>query len=85
MTPDDVVARIDPQEVIDLALALGNIDSPTGSEGPAGEFVRDWLAAQGFRPRTFALTEDRINVAAWIEMHKQRRNAAFTLLLGYLY
>lgn len=67
MTPDDVVATIDPQEVVDLALALGNIDSPTGSEGPAGEFVRDWLTAQGFRPRTFALTEDRINVAAWIE------------------
>lgn len=67
MTPDDVVARIDPKEVVDLALALGNIDSPTGSEGPAGRFVRDWLADNGFRPRTFALTEDRINVAAWIE------------------
>ncbi len=67
MTPDDVVARIDPQEVIDLALALGNIDSPTGSEGPAGVFVRDWLTDNGFRPRTMALTEDRINVAAWID------------------
>ncbi len=48
MTPEDVVARIDPQEVVDLALALGNIDSPTGSEGPAGQFVYDWLAAKGF-------------------------------------
>ncbi|MDH5243244.1 MAG: M20/M25/M40 family metallo-hydrolase [Chloroflexota bacterium] len=67
MTPDDVVARIDPQEVVDLALALGNIDSPTGSEGAAGRFVRDWLTDHGFRPRTFALTEDRINVAAWID------------------
>jgi acetylornithine deacetylase/succinyl-diaminopimelate desuccinylase-like protein len=67
MTPDDVVATIDPQEVIDLALALGNIDSPTGSEGAAGVFVRDWLTENGFRPRTFALTEDRINVAAWID------------------
>ena len=46
MTPDDVVAQIDPQEVVDLALALGNIDSPTGSEGPAGVFVCDWLAEQ---------------------------------------
>ncbi len=36
MTPDDVVARIDPDEVVELALALGNIDSPTGSEGAAG-------------------------------------------------
>ena len=67
MTPDDVVATIDPQEVVDLALALGNIDSPTGSEGPAGEYVHDWLAANGFRPRRFALAEDRFNVAAWID------------------
>jgi acetylornithine deacetylase/succinyl-diaminopimelate desuccinylase-like protein len=67
MTPDDVVARIDPNEVVELALALGNIDSPTGSEGAAGVFVRDWLTENGFQPRTFALTEDRINVAAWID------------------
>ncbi len=64
MTPDDVVARIDPREVIDLALALGNIDSPTGSEGPAGAFVFDWLRANGFEPRKYALIEDRFNVAA---------------------
>ena len=67
MTPDDVVALIDPQEVVDLALALGNIDSPTGSEGPAGQFVFDWLESNGFAPRRYALTEDRFNVAAWLE------------------
>lgn len=64
MTPDDVVARIDPQEVVDLALALGNIDSPTGSEGSAGAFVFDWLRDHGFEPRKYALVEDRFNVAA---------------------
>jgi acetylornithine deacetylase/succinyl-diaminopimelate desuccinylase-like protein len=67
MTPDDVIARIDPQEVVDLALALGNIDSPTGSEGPAGVFVRDWLVSNGFQPRTYVLAGERMNVAAWIE------------------
>jgi acetylornithine deacetylase/succinyl-diaminopimelate desuccinylase-like protein len=67
VTPDDVLARIDPQEVVELALALGNIDSPTGSEGPAGQFVYDWLTAHGFRPRKIGLTEDRFNVAAWID------------------
>lgn len=67
MNADDVVARIDPQEVIDLALALGNIDSPTGSEGAAGQFVYDWLEANGFSPRKFALTPDRFNVAAWLD------------------
>lgn len=67
MNADDVVARIDPQEVIDLALALGNIDSPTGSEGPAGQFVYEWLERNGFAPRKFALTPDRFNVAAWLD------------------
>ena len=67
MTPDDVVARIDRDEVIELALALGNIDSPTGSEGPAGQFVFDWLGANGFAPRKYALVEDRFNVAARLD------------------
>lgn len=66
MRPDDVLARIDPQEVIDLALALGNIDSPTGSEGPAGQFVYDWLAEHGFAPKKYALIPERFNVAATI-------------------
>ncbi len=67
MTPEDVVARIDPQEVVDLALALGNIDSPTGSEGTAGQYVFDWLSGQGFEPKKYALVEERFNVAAWLE------------------
>jgi acetylornithine deacetylase/succinyl-diaminopimelate desuccinylase-like protein len=66
MTPEDVVARIDPEEVVELALALGRIDSPTGSEGPAGEFVFAWLADHGFGPRKYGLVEDRFNVAATI-------------------
>jgi acetylornithine deacetylase/succinyl-diaminopimelate desuccinylase-like protein len=64
VTPDDVVARIDPAEVVDLALTLGNIDSPTGAEGPAGQFVFDWLTLHGFAPRKIGLTEERFNVAA---------------------
>lgn len=67
MQLDEVIGRIDAQEVVDLALALGNIDSPTGSEGAAGQFVHDWLAEHGFRPRKYALAEDRFNVAARIE------------------
>ena len=53
MRTEDVLARIDPKEVVDLALALGNIDSPTGSEGPAGDFVFQWLAGNGFVPKVF--------------------------------
>lgn len=66
MTPDDVVKRINRQEVIDLALALGNIDSPNGSEGVAGEYVYNWLKTNGFSPRKYALTPERFNVAAWL-------------------
>jgi acetylornithine deacetylase/succinyl-diaminopimelate desuccinylase-like protein len=67
VTPDDVVALIDRDEVVQLALSLGNIDSPTGSEGPAGQFVFDWLASNGFTPQKYALTEDRFNVAARLD------------------
>jgi len=63
-TEKDVLARIDPQEVVDLALALGNIDSPTGAEGPAGQFVHDWLEKNGFAPKKYALIPERFNVAA---------------------
>src|SRR5207253_837524 len=66
-TPDDVLARIDPNEVVAVALALGNIDSPTGSEGPAGEFVFRWLAGNGFSPKKYAMIAERFNVAAWID------------------
>jgi acetylornithine deacetylase/succinyl-diaminopimelate desuccinylase-like protein len=63
-TAEEVVAGIDPQEVVDLALALGNIDSPHGDEGRAAQYVYDWLAANGFAPRKVGATEDRFNVAA---------------------
>ncbi|MHB8960969.1 MAG: M20/M25/M40 family metallo-hydrolase, partial [Candidatus Limnocylindrales bacterium] len=66
MNPDDVVARIDPEEVVDLALTLGNTDSPTGSEGAAGQVVFDWLGRNGFVPKRYALVEDRFSVAAWL-------------------
>jgi acetylornithine deacetylase/succinyl-diaminopimelate desuccinylase-like protein len=67
MTPDDVLKLIDPKEVVGLALALGNIDSPTGSEGPAGEFVYEWLGKNGFAPKKYAMIPERFNVAAWID------------------
>ena len=67
VTTEDVLRLIDPKEVVDLALALGNIDSPTGSEGPAGEFVYEWLGKNGFAPKKYAMIPERFNVAAWID------------------
>jgi acetylornithine deacetylase/succinyl-diaminopimelate desuccinylase-like protein len=58
----EVFDKIDVDELVKVALDLGNIDSPTGSEGPVGEYVYDWLRRQGFEARKIALVPDRPNV-----------------------
>jgi acetylornithine deacetylase/succinyl-diaminopimelate desuccinylase-like protein len=59
-----VFAEIDEDELVELALALGNLDSPTGEEGAASDFVFGWLESQGFEPRRLGLFPDRANVVA---------------------
>ena len=63
---DRVFAQIDEEELVELALALGNLDSPTGEEGAASDHVFDWCEAQGFEPRRLGLFPDRANVVARI-------------------
>lgn len=63
----DALDRIEAAEVIELALALGNIDSPTGNEGGASAYVFDWLARNNLRPRRHAMVSDRFNVSASLE------------------
>jgi hypothetical protein len=43
-----MIKRIDRQEVINLALARGNIDNPAGSEAVASQCVYDWLSQNDF-------------------------------------
>ena len=57
---------IDSHDVVELALELGNIDSPTGSEGRAAERVFEWLGDAGFSPRRYGLHPDRFSVAATV-------------------
>ncbi|MGH7340087.1 MAG: M20/M25/M40 family metallo-hydrolase, partial [Candidatus Rokuibacteriota bacterium] len=57
-----VLDHIDVDELVKVALDLGNIDSPTGSEGPVGDYVHDWLRRQGIKARKVALMPDRPNV-----------------------
>jgi acetylornithine deacetylase/succinyl-diaminopimelate desuccinylase-like protein len=57
-----VLDHIDVDELVKVALDLGNIDSPTGSEGPVGEYVYDWLRGQGIKAQKVALMPDRPNV-----------------------
>ncbi len=67
MSAEEVLRRIDRKELIELALALGNIDSPTGNEGAAGQYVYDWLERHDWQPRKYALVESRFSVAASLD------------------
>lgn len=57
-----IAARIDTDELVALALALGNIPAPSRSEAAAAQFVFDWMAREGFDPRAVGATPDRPNV-----------------------
>lgn len=59
---EKVLDHIDVDELVKVALDLGNIDSPTGSEGPVAAYVYDWLGRQGIAARKVALMPDRPNV-----------------------
>jgi acetylornithine deacetylase/succinyl-diaminopimelate desuccinylase-like protein len=57
-----VLDKIDEGELVDLAVELGGIYSPTGKEGPACDYVYDWMEGNGFSPRKVGVYEDRYNV-----------------------
>jgi acetylornithine deacetylase/succinyl-diaminopimelate desuccinylase-like protein len=59
---DRVLGSIDERELVALALDLGNLDSPSMSEGPVAQYVYDWMARTGFAPRKVALVPDRPNI-----------------------
>jgi acetylornithine deacetylase/succinyl-diaminopimelate desuccinylase-like protein len=54
--------EINREELVDLALALCNIESPAGQEREAGEFVFEWMRKEGFAPRKIGMLPDRFNV-----------------------
>jgi acetylornithine deacetylase/succinyl-diaminopimelate desuccinylase-like protein len=57
-----IAAAIDVDELVALALNLGNIPSPAGGEKAAGDFVFDWLDAQGMNPRRVGAVPHRSNI-----------------------
>lgn len=57
-----VAAAIDRDELVELALSLGNIPSPAGHEKAAGDFVYDWMDREGFSPRKVGATPERNNI-----------------------
>ncbi|MFT3964551.1 MAG: peptidase M20 [Sphingobium sp.] len=59
---DAIVAAIDTDELVELALTLGNIPSRSREEAAAAAFVYDWMAREGFRPRKVGATPERPNI-----------------------
>ncbi|CAN5860417.1 ArgE/DapE family deacylase [soil metagenome] len=59
---DAISAAIDTDELVELALTLGNIPAPSRSEAAAAAFVFDWMAREGFNPRKVGATPERPNV-----------------------
>lgn len=72
-----VLDRIDADELVKVALDLGNIDSPTGREGEVGQYVYDWLLRRGFALRKLGLFTDRFNVAATLPGQGRGRSLIF--------
>lgn len=55
------LACVDEDELVELALALTEIPSPTGEEQAVGEFVADWLRRQGVHAFTQQVEDGRVN------------------------
>lgn len=62
-----VIQAIDPEEVAELALHLGQIEAPAGAEGPAADAVEAWMRDQGFSPRRIGLVEDRSSIVTKVK------------------
>jgi acetylornithine deacetylase/succinyl-diaminopimelate desuccinylase-like protein len=45
---ETVLKLIDDNELVDLAITMGNITAPSGYEQPMADFVLQWLKANGF-------------------------------------
>ncbi len=61
-----VLSRIDPDELVELALELANIDSPPGQEKPVSDRVCEWLRANGFEAAQIGMLPERPNVVGRI-------------------
>lgn len=75
---DALAAAIDSNELVELALALGNIPSRSRHELAAAMYVHDWMAAEGLRPRLVGATPERPNVIGEIGGMGRGANLLFT-------
>jgi len=73
-----LIKAIDVNELVQLALDLGNIPSPAGHELAAGNFVYDWMEREGFSPRKVGATPERNNIIGTYGGHGRSGNLLFT-------
>jgi acetylornithine deacetylase/succinyl-diaminopimelate desuccinylase-like protein len=64
---EKVIGKVSKDEVVDLALAICNIDSPVGHEGEVLQFIYDWLTKEGFAPKKVGMLEHRYNVVGTLK------------------
>jgi len=57
-----IAAAIDRDELVELALELGNIPSRSREEAASAQFVYDWMEREGFQPRRVGATPERPNI-----------------------
>lgn len=59
---DAIAAAIDKDELVALALELGNIPSRSKEEAEAAQYVYEWMEREGFAPRRCGATPERPNI-----------------------
>lgn len=64
---DNVVKRINRDELAQLTKDLVDISSPTGSEKAIGEFILDWYARNNIRPVRQEIDPNRVNAVGVLE------------------
>ena len=73
-----LIKAINVDELVQLALDLGNIPSPAGHELAAGNFVYDWMAREGFSPRKVGAVPERNNIIGTYGGNGRGANLLFT-------
>jgi len=64
---DNVVKRINRDELAQLTKDLVDISSPTGSEKAIGEFILDWYVRNNIRPVRQEIDPNRVNAVGVLE------------------
>ncbi|MXO65015.1 peptidase M20 [Altericroceibacterium endophyticum] len=73
-----IEAAIDQDELVSLALELGNIHSVSRYEAEAAQYVYDWMGREGFSPRKVGATPERPNIIGQLGGTAPGANLLFT-------